>query len=437
MKKKLFSVLLICVMVFAFAAPVMAADALQHGDVAALLNTDAAKIAIPAEKEATDTLTQEEAAAYLLLWCGMDQSQLGTYPADWNAMALSAAIVDLDAFDPTAPCTEAEFKAMKANTQPLYDALHADKMKPLFINGVAQPIFPYTSGAVEEGYSNADSDIIRYFVYVETNYDTDGDGKLDLVKALIQVPRAAAEGDYKAATIYEARPYITGCTPLYGYDDEVYGTEGYDIEKMYSQPEARKAAGKSTTMEAAAEADSSEWYYVNPYESYPGEPFYDYEDLDWYDYYLVRGFAVVECGGLGTRDSEGFETCGSDLEIDAFKCVIEWLHGDRVAYTDKEKNIAIEADWSNGKVGMTGRSYAGTTQFGLATTGVEGLETIVPVAGIASWYEYTNSQGISTRSNVAYTDALAGYCAGRYLDEEDWNSIVGAYGNYLYQLILD
>ena len=437
MKKKLFSVLLICVMVLAFAAPVMAADALQHGDVAALLDTDAAKIAIPAEKEATDTLTQEEAAAYLLLWCGMDQSQLGTYPADWNAMALSAAIADLDAFDPTAPCTEAEFEAMKANAQPLYDALHADKMQPLFINGVAQPIFPYTSGAVEEGYSNADSDIIRYFVYVETNYDTDSDGKLDLVKALVQVPRAAVEGDYKAATIYEARPYITGCTPLYGYDSDVYGTEGYDIEKMYSQPEARKAAGKATTMEAAAEADSSEWYYVNPYESYPDEPFYDYEDLDWYDYYLVRGFAVVECGGLGTRDSEGFETCGSDLEIDAFKCVIEWLHGDRVAYTDKEKNISIEADWSNGKVGMTGRSYAGTTQFGLATTGVEGLETIVPVAGIASWYEYTNSQGISTRTNVAYTDALAGYCAGRYLDEEDWNSIVGAYGNYLYQLMLD
>ena len=121
----------------------------------------------------------------------------------------------------------------------------------------------------------------------------------------------------------------------------------------------------------------------------------------------------------GHQGSEGFETCGSDLEIDAFKCVIEWLNGERVAYTDKTSNIAIEADWSNGKVGMTGRSYAGTTQFGLATTGVEGLETIVPVAGIASWYEYTNSQGIATRSGPAYSDWLAWYCAGRYLDEAD------------------
>ena len=52
---------------------------------------------------------------------------------------------------------------------------------------------------------------------------------------------------------------------------------------------------------------------------------------------------------LGTKGSDGFETCGTDLEIDAFKCVIEWLHGDRVAYTDKTSNVAISADWSSGK----------------------------------------------------------------------------------------
>ena len=178
----------------------------------------------------------------------------------------------------------------------------------------------------------------------------------------------------------------------------------------------------------------------------------DYEDLDWYDYYLVRGYAVVECGGLGTRGSDGFETCGSDLEIDAFKCVIEWLSGERAAYTDKTSNIRIYADWSNGNVGMTGRSYAGTTQFGLATTGVKGLKTIVPVAGIASWYEYTNSQGISTRSSTAYTNTLAAYCAGRYLDSDaavaaaesagitdyvssgDYASISDTYSDYLGEL---
>ena len=374
-----------------------------------------------------------QALRMLFQTAGMDNSQLGS-DSDCVALADSLGMLDKDKHDADEVCTQ-EFLTELVNSDG-YQALKGamkdgSAHKPLFVNGMAQPIFPFTTGAVKEGYSNEDSDIIRYCVYVETNYDTDGDGKLDLVKALVQVPRAAAKGDYKAATIYEARPYITGCTELYGYEDDLYNTGNFDIKAMYNTPAARKPVGSATTEKAAAAANSADWYYWNP-----EEKMMDYEDLDWYDYYLVRGYAVVECGGLGTKGSEGFETCGTDLEIDAFKCVIEWLHGDRVAYTDKTSNISIAADWSNKKVGMTGRSYAGTTQFGLATTGVKGLETIVPVAGIASWYEYTNSQGISTDSEPAYSDALAGYCAGRKLDADDWNKIKADYGNYL-QTIYD
>ena len=374
-----------------------------------------------------------QALRMLFQTAGMDNSQLGS-DSDCVARADSLGMLDKDKHDADEVCTQ-EFLTELVNSDG-YQALKGamkdgSAHKPLFVNGMAQPIFPFTTGAVKEGYSNEDSDIIRYCVYVETNYDTDGDGKLDLVKALVQVPRAAAKGDYKAATIYEARPYITGCTELYGYEDDLYNTGNFDIKAMYNTPAARKPVGSATTEKAAAAANSADWYYWNP-----EEKMMDYEDLDWYDYYLVRGYAVVECGGLGTKGSEGFETCGTDLEIDAFKCVIEWLHGDRVAYTDKTSNISIAADWSNKKVGMTGRSYAGTTQFGLATTGVKGLETIVPVAGIASWYEYTNSQGISTDSEPAYSDALAGYCAGRKLDADDWNKIKADYGNYL-QTIYD
>ena len=374
-----------------------------------------------------------QALRMLFQTAGMDNSQLGS-ESDCVALADSLGMLNKDKHDADEVCTQ-EFLTELVNSDG-YQALKGamkdgSAHKPLFVNGMAQPIFPFTTGAVKEGYSNEDSDIIRYCVYVETNYDTDGDGKLDLVKALVQVPRAAAKGDYKAATIYEARPYITGCTELYGYEDDLYNTGNFDIKAMYNTPAARKPVGSATTEKAAAAANSADWYYWNP-----EEKMMDYEDLDWYDYYLVRGYAVVECGGLGTKGSEGFETCGTDLEIDAFKCVIEWLHGDRVAYTDKTSNISIAADWSNKKVGMTGRSYAGTTQFGLATTGVKGLETIVPVAGIASWYEYTNSQGISTDSEPAYSDALAGYCAGRKLDADDWNKIKADYGNYL-QTIYD
>jgi X-Pro dipeptidyl-peptidase len=43
---------------------------------------------------------------------------------------------------------------------------------------------------------------------------------------------------------------------------------------------------------------------------------------------------------------------------------------------------------------MIGKSYDGTLANGVAATGVEGLETIVPVSAISSWYDYTRFQGL-------------------------------------------
>ena len=100
-------------------------------------------------------------------------------------------------------CSADEKAAMQSKATQIGLKNAIENGEPLFVSGVAQPIFPYTSGVpTKDGYSNDKSDIIRYSVYVETNYDTDGDGKLDLVKALVQLPRAAAEGKYKAAAIY-------------------------------------------------------------------------------------------------------------------------------------------------------------------------------------------------------------------------------------------
>ena len=58
--------------------------------------------------------------------------------------------------------------------------------------GTAQPILQYTN-LRKADYTNEGSDILRFCVYVETDYDTDADGKADLVEALVQVPRSAAE----------------------------------------------------------------------------------------------------------------------------------------------------------------------------------------------------------------------------------------------------
>ena len=42
----------------------------------------------------------------------------------------------------------------------------------------------------DQGYKYEDSQIVRFPVYVETDYDTDADGKIpDLVKAIVQLPK--------------------------------------------------------------------------------------------------------------------------------------------------------------------------------------------------------------------------------------------------------
>lgn len=436
MKKRAASLALVLSMILSFTCQAGAVDA-NSGDDGQQVSTYAALEA----SAQSGGLTKLDAVKYILLDCGMKKTQFPSGDSDYIAMAKSVGIAD-DKFDGSAACSLEELNTMANNTAAVNLRNAVKNGTPLFVDGVAQPIFPYTSGVpTKDGYSNDKSDIIRYSVYVETNYDTDGDGKLDLVKALVQLPRAAAEGKYKAAAIYDARPYITGCTD--NGDDRKFTYKkddlGYDLNSLYAQPNARQAEGEAGTMETAAKAKADEWYYVSPYESGSWGDFYDYEDLDWYDYFLVRGYAVVEVGGLGTRGSEGLETCGADVETDAFKCVVEWLaqNSSRVAYTDKKNNIRIKADWSNGNVAMTGRSYGGTTDFAVASTGVANLKTIVPVAGIASWYEYTNSQGISTGSNPAYSDNLGFYCAGRYIDEDDWKSMKDVYQKYLNRIYND
>ena len=240
MKKRVAGLLLALMMALSLVTPAVAVETENGVSAAAAspvvtwgeLTKDAPDLKLPVSGQADQTVTNQEAVAFLLRWAGMEESQLGTYPRDYNAMADSMGMTDgIAQYSPTDPCTQANLAVMKQSAQVLYQALHGQTLEPLFLNGMAQPIFPYTTGAVTEGYDNAKSDIIRYCVYVETNYDTDADGKRDLVKALVQIPRAAMEGDYKAATIYEARPYITGCTS----GEAPYGKDGYDLDQMYSR----------------------------------------------------------------------------------------------------------------------------------------------------------------------------------------------------------
>ena len=288
---------------------------------------------------------------------------------------------------------------------------------PVFENGLAQPVFKFTDGKTGEKYDPATSSIVRYCVYVESDYDMDGDGKRDLVKAFIQVPRSAVEGNYKAATLYEARPYCAG-VQADGYDHmkEVESKEyrKIDFADLDKEVPARIPEGMISAMDLALKADPADWYYPDK----GNNNSMVYENLDNFNYYLVRGFAVVVSAGFGALGSDGFNYVGSEYERDAFKSVVEWLHGDRVASADRVGKLETKADWSNGNVAMTGRSYAGTMPFAVATTGVEGLKTIVPVAGIADWYTQQNMQGAQRYwPKEMLNSFLAYFCSSRYNDE--------------------
>lgn len=378
----------------------------------------------------------EGAAIDLLKKAAVNPEQIGSTDAERIEFAKSLGMIPED---PNKEQTLQNLEQMQAISKKLAAAYRSDKQEPLILNGRTQPIFPFSPGDLESGYSNDTSDIVRFVVYVETDLDTDGDGKRDLVKTFVQLPKAAAKGDYKAATIYEASPYVAGTTNKEILSDLGLQEGGqFDMKQLYRYVEPRIKNGEVSTLQHAKKANSKDWYYQNPNESNENFTQYDYENLNWYNYFLVRGYAVVTSSGLGSYQSEGINTTGSDLEVAGYKSIIEWLTGKRVAYTDKSSNIAIKADWSNGNVGMLGLSWAGTTTFGVASTGVEGLKTIVPGAGIASWYDHYNSQG--TTFNVGSAKDLSWlsiYVSNRILNPVDWEHIKDHYARYITQLNQD
>jgi len=405
--------------------------------VAVLVLTSLPAIAAAAPEEYG---TQREYVAALIKSAGMRDAMVGA-GNDIDALAKSLGFLDNWNYEPASIVTD-QVKAgmdtaMAGALSGLSSALSKQPMEPYFVNGMAQPIFYYGNNKYNDTTGEG---VVRFVVYVESDLDTDADGKLDLVKAVVQLPRAALYGA-KLSTIYEARPYVEGTNgQSIAANLQTAGTTylnanaGFSHESLYAVVPERVPAGEATTAEMVASANYREWYYRYSGSSSSasisngnGSNETEYEDLNWYDYFLVRGYAVVLSAGIGSAGSEGYSTCGADVEINAFRAVIEWLTGDRKAYSNKTGNIEVKADWSNGSVGMTGRSYAGTTQFGLATTGVKGLKTIVPVAGIASWYEYTNGQGVAT--SIPYTTGLAWHCNSR-LASPEWSTILNRYMGY-------
>lgn len=111
-----------------------------------------------------------------------------------------------------------------------------------------------------------------------------------------------------------------------------------------------------------------------------GDGINDKWPLFYDNYFVPRGYAVVLLHIDGTGRSTGCTDEGGRNDILSARAGVSWL---------------AAASWSNGRVGMIGKSYDGTIANGVAATGVVGLKTIVPISAISSWYDYSRAGGIT------------------------------------------
>ncbi|MEJ6791271.1 MAG: Xaa-Pro dipeptidyl-peptidase [Lacinutrix sp.] len=229
-----------------------------------------------------------------------------------------------------------------------------NKTVPVFENGEAQ---------IVEGFTNP-QDWIRHDLWVETNFDTDEDGKPDRMHVSVTRPKQTDTEDLKLPVIYVTSPYFAGvAADLPGVMWEVEHELG-DIGKVRVHPEVTRRGERPII----SNSHLRKW--------------------------VPRGYIVVHSSSPGTGLSDGAPTIGGLNEALAPKTVVEWLCGKATGFTEREGNEPVTAFWSTGKVGMTGTSYNGTLPLAAATTGVEGLEAIIPIAPNTSSYHYYRSNGL-------------------------------------------
>ncbi len=207
---------------------------------------------------------------------------------------------------------------------------------------------------------------VRHDLWVETPSDSDGDGQPDRVHVGVTRPRQTATEKLKVPVIYISSPYFGGAPPS---DSKSYF---WDVRQELGGPLPERKDAPPTPRKGVRPIVSKS--HVS----------------DW----LPHGYAVVHSSSPGTGLSQGCPTIGADNESFAPKAVIDWLNGRATGYTSVDGDRTVTAYWCTGKVGMTGTSHPGTLALAAATTGVDGLEVIIPIAPNTSPYHYYRSNGL-------------------------------------------
>ncbi|MBP9897674.1 MAG: Xaa-Pro dipeptidyl-peptidase [Gemmatimonadales bacterium] len=246
--------------------------------------------------------------------------------------------------------------ALLAATLALASSLPAQQAKtvPVFIGGQAQ---------IVPGFADT-TQWIRQTLWVETEFDSDGDGKRDRMFVDVTRQRQTETEGLKVPVIYESSPYYSRTSGPRQFLWDVKQEVGATPPRRTSQPQIEYVPSKAM---------------ISP---------------SFVRTWVPRGFAVVHSEAPGTGLSQGCVTVGGPPEELAPKAVIDWLNGRAKGYTTPTGTEEVRATWTTGKVGMTGTSYNGTIPVAAATTGVEGLEAIIPVAPNTSYWHYYRSHGL-------------------------------------------
>ncbi|SMC86055.1 Xaa-Pro dipeptidyl-peptidase [Kibdelosporangium aridum] len=221
----------------------------------------------------------------------------------------------------------------------------------------AQPSYSVKNGVTQPIHSFQDA--IRETVWVDIGLDLDNNGVGDRVAA--DIIRPATRG--KVPVIIDASPY--------------YATNGRGNE---AERKSYDAAGVPVKFPL----------------------FYD-------NYFVPRGYAVALVDFSGSSRSTGCMDTGGRSEVASGKAVIDWLNGRATGYSAVEGGSTVKASWSTGAAAMIGKSWDGSVAQGVASTGVDGLRTIVPIEAISSWYDWFRSDGVSFRGWGTPTNLASGF----------------------------
>ena len=125
-----------------------------------------------------------------------------------------------------------------------------------------------------------------------------------------------------------------------------------------------------------------------------------------FENFLPHGYAFAQVAVFGTEESSGcfdYRGAGEGLGIHA---AVEWLGSQ---------------EWSNGNVGLYGKSYEGATQWEAAAMGSEYLKTIVPISGTTALhpllYKNGSAEARSQIMHMNYFSSTVDY------DEDDFDNI--------------